>query len=84
MKKIERGFFMAEDSAHVDKQPLDSAKAYMLNRIVHYVELHPQTEQKNVDEITAKINACTSSSKLTRLLWDLILAHPSENLKVIK
>ena len=81
---IQPGFFVSADSTHVVGETLDVGKNYMLSRISTFVELHPSTEKKNINTVTDKINACNNTTQLTKLLWDLILAHPSENLKVIK
>jgi thiamine biosynthesis protein ThiC len=60
------------------------AKRIAHERILAYVADHPGTLQENVEKAQKAINACATIRKLGEMIASFVLAHDSENLKVIK
>lgn len=60
------------------------AKRIAHERVLAYVKEHPGTLQENVDKAQKAINACATTRKLGEMIASFVLAHDSENLKVIK
>ena len=60
------------------------AKRIAYERVLSYVKQHPGTLQENVIKVQNAINACSSVRKLGEMIAAFVLAHDSENLKVIK
>ena len=60
------------------------AKRIAHERVIAYVKEHPGTLQENVDKAQKAINSCATVRKLGEMIASFVLAHDSENLKVIK
>lgn len=85
MKQIQPGFFKMEDCHTVFAQPnIFEAKRVAFERVITYVKQHPQTLPENVNKVTDAINGCSTVRKLGEMIASFVLAHDSENLKVIK
>ena len=84
-KEIDRGFFEMKDvSAVLASSNLDNAKQYLSDKIDAFVLIHPTTRAENIAKALKMINVAKSKDKLALSVSDFILAHTSENLKVIR
>lgn len=84
-KQIKPGFFSMEDCHAVfGMKDVFQAKKYAHDRVSAYCASHPGTLKENVDKAASAINACSTVRKLGEMIASFVLAHDSENLKVIR
>lgn len=79
MKVQETGFFTMDDVRAVEKMSLTVAKQYALDTINEM----PNARRENKVKATNVVNRAKSVQALMFSMVNFVLAHPSENLKVI-
>jgi hypothetical protein len=84
-KNIQPGFFTMEDATIVLAAPnIFEAKRHAHQRIIDYVQVHPDTHKSNITKAENMVNRSSTMRQLAMAISDFVLAHTSENLKVIK
>lgn len=84
-KEIQPGFFKMEDCHMVfGLKDIFEAKRFAHECVLAYVREHPGTLKSNIDKVSVAINACSTTRKLGEMIASFVLAHDSENLKVIR
>lgn len=78
------GFFEMADVNVVVNLTIDHAKKYALQKIEDFKQQHPAVQKSNVVKVERIIQKANCPKKLAIDISNFILAHPSENLKVIK
>jgi hypothetical protein len=82
---MQTGFFVMKDAAQVlHYKDLSEAKAYLKQRIDEFLVEHPSTEKKNIAKAEQMISSALSIQRLSIAVSNFVLAHTSENLKVIR
>ena len=82
---MQTGFFEMKDAAQVlHYKDLSEAKAYLKQRVDEFIAAHPNTEKKNIIKAEKMINIAMSVQQLSFSVANFVMAHPSENLKVIR
>ena len=85
MINIETGFFQMEDVVQITKlKNLDSGQGYALQKISEFVVQHPRTKPENISKAIKMVNSARTPRGLALDVSNFILAHSSENLKVIR
>ena len=62
---------------------IHEAKDYALGKIQNFVDSHPSVKPANVIKARAMVNEARTITKLTMNIGALVMAHPSEGLKVL-
>ena len=84
-KHIAPGFFKMEDCHTIFAQKdVFAAKRIAHERVLAYVSEHPGTLQENISKVKSAIDSCSTVRKLGEMIASFVLAHDSENLKVIR
>lgn len=84
-KSISKGFFCMDDAIHISSMPdIAEAKQFALDKIQSYIEQHPGTKPANIQKATRMVTGSRGINQLVMTITSLILAHPSEGLRVIK
>jgi hypothetical protein len=79
------GFFIMKDAVDVlHFESVSEAKNFLLEKVANFVKTHPGTRANNVVKVEKMIKGAASLEALSRSVANLVLAHPSENLKVLK
>lgn len=81
---ISTGFFCMDDASEVAKmKDLDAAKQFALDKIQSFQDQHPKVKPANIAKARNIIVNSNNINKLVMNIGALVLAHPSEGLKVI-
>lgn len=81
---ITTGFFCMNDANVVAAmKDLAQAKQYAHTKIQEFVETHPKAKAANIEKARKIVDASGNINKLVMNIGSLVLAHPSEGLKVI-
>lgn len=84
-RQIDVGFFTNADMHAVLAKPtLDDAKLYAIERVEAFRAAHPGADQRNVDKAMKMIMTSRTTTLLACGVASFLLAHPSEDLKVIR
>ena len=79
------GFFeMSDTHILLAQKTLQDAKKYAEDKVLQYKNAHSATEKSNINKAMKMIDNAKSVQQLANAVSDFVLAHPSENLKVIK
>lgn len=85
MANISSGFFeMCDVNQIFQINTLADAKSFARHKVDDYISAHPGVKNINVRKVEAMIAKSTTKIQLASGIADFVLAHPSENLKVIK
>ena len=79
MKVQETGFFTMDDVRAIEKMNLTAAKEFALSKI----NAMPNARRENLVKATNVVNRAKNVPALMFSMTNFVLAHPSENLKVI-
>lgn len=81
---ISTGFFCMDDAnAVAAMKDLAQAKQYAHSKIQEFVDTHPKAKAANIEKARKMIDASSNINKLVMNIGSLVLAHPSEGLKVL-
>lgn len=84
MSNLSLGFFCMADANKVAMMSdLLEAKDYALGKIQNFIDTHQSVIPANVIKARAMVNEARTIAKLTMNIGALVMAHPSEDLKVL-
>lgn len=82
---MKTGFFVQKHVNDVIKMSnIQAAKEYANSVITEFVKAHTQVKPENVRKAQVMINKAASTVQLAISMQNFVLAHPSEDLKVVK
>ena len=82
---MDTGFFTMDDVTAISKMSdLQKAKQHATSIVDNFIAAHQQVHKDNVQKVTAMIAKARSVNQLMFSMSNLVLAHPSEGLKVAK
>jgi hypothetical protein len=81
---IETGFFTMETVRQVTALNLVQGKQLALQQLDAFQATHPGVHATNLAKARTAIDRATTVNRLALTLANFVLAHPSENLKVLR
>jgi len=79
------GFFSMDDvKAVLAAKDLITAKQLITGRVNDFVAAHSKTKSENLTKVTSVVARSRTKEQLAMAITNFMLAHPSENLKVVR